>query len=459
MEFNQLGISTPIQNVLTQQGYKQPTLIQEKTIPAALEGNDILGLAQTGSGKTAAFAIPTLQQLAQSKRKNRSIKALVLTPTRELAIQVHDSFTTYGKNLPLKTAVVFGGVNQNKQVKQMQAGVDILVATPGRLLDLIKQGFVDISAIEIFILDEADRMLDMGFIHDINKVIKYIPKNIQTMLFSATMPKEIVGIVDRLLKNPTKVSVTPVSSTVDTIEQGVYYVDRNHKIDLLKEFMLEHKHEPVLIFTRTKRGSDKLMRDLAKRDISAKAIHGNKSQNARQIALTMFKNNEIDALIATDIASRGIDIHDLKYVINYDLPEQAESYVHRIGRTGRAGNRGTAISYCSYQEIPLLKDIEKLIKKKIHVLENEAYPLIDKTEKEKKKAKPKKVPKDKREETVVKKHKSKKHKRVDPKNFKNKEGKKKKEVTIDQSKPQGRKKYNQTAKKRGNAKHATYKKK
>ncbi|OCN04206.1 DEAD/DEAH box helicase [Erysipelotrichaceae bacterium MTC7] len=459
MEFNQLGISTPIQNVLTQQGYKQPTLIQEKTIPAALEGNDILGLAQTGSGKTAAFAIPTLQQLAQSKRKNRSIKALVLTPTRELAIQVHDSFTTYGKNLPLKTAVIFGGVNQNKQVKQMQAGVDILVATPGRLLDLIKQGFVDISIIEIFILDEADRMLDMGFIHDINKVIKYIPKNIQTMLFSATMPKEIVGIVDRLLKNPTKVSVTPVSSTVDTIEQGVYYVDRNHKIDLLKEFMLEHKHEPVLIFTRTKRGSDKLMRDLAKRDISAKAIHGNKSQNARQIALTMFKNNEIDALIATDIASRGIDIHDLKYVINYDLPEQAESYVHRIGRTGRAGNRGTAISYCSYQEIPLLKDIEKLIKKKIHVLENEAYPLIDKTEKEKKKAKPKKVPKDKREETVVKKHKSKKHKRVDPKNFKNKEGKKKKETTVDQSKPQGRKKYNQTAKKRGNTKHATYKKK
>ncbi|TDW20971.1 ATP-dependent RNA helicase RhlE [Breznakia blatticola] len=425
MTFDELGICTPIVNVLKKQGYKTPTKIQQETIPSALQGRDILGLAQTGSGKTAAFAIPTLQQLAHKKVKTHRIQSLILTPTRELALQIYESFQIYGKQLPLKSAVIFGGVNQNKQVKQLQAGVDILIATPGRLLDLMNQRFVDISQIEIFILDEADRMLDMGFIRDIHKIIKYIPKDIQTLLFSATMPKEIEGIVDTLLHEPKKVVVTPVSSTVDSIEQYVYYVDRNHKIDLLKEFMNQHKHEQVLIFTRTKRGSDKLMRDLAKRDISAKAIHGNKSQNARQIALTLFKNHEIDALIATDIASRGIDIQDLKYVINYDLPEQVESYVHRIGRTGRAGKSGLAISYCSYQEIPLLKDIEKLIKKRIQVLENIEYPMIDKTEKKKKEPQKKNVVKERRED-VIKKPKRKKHKRVDPKNYRNKDKKQEK---------------------------------
>lgn len=443
MKFNKLGIDEKIQKVLEEQGYQEATQIQEMTIPSALANNDILGLAQTGSGKTAAFAIPTLQQLNEYPTKTGNIRSLVLTPTRELAIQVQESFATYGKYLSLKSAVIFGGVNQSKQVKQITAGVDILVATPGRLIDLINQGYIDISMIEIFILDEADRMLDMGFIHDINKIIKLVPKDKQTLLFSATMPKEINAIVNKLLHDPVKVSITPVSSTVDTIDQKVCYVDRNHKIDLLKDFIREHKHEQVLIFTRTKRGSDKLMRDLAKRNIKAKAIHGDKSQNARQIALKLFKNGEIDALIATDIASRGIDINDLKYVINYDLPEQAESYVHRIGRTGRAGNSGLAISYCSYQEIPLLKDIEKLIKMKIEVLENEKYPLIDKSEKVKKEKRVKKVITADEDNKPVKKHKGKRKKSFDKKNFKRKKTYKKDkfEQSNSQSKPNKKKAY------------------
>ena len=419
MKFNKLGIDNIILKVLVEQGYQEATKIQEKTIPSALAHKDILGLAQTGSGKTAAFAIPTLQQLSVQNKKRSNIKSLVLTPTRELAIQVQESFNIYGKYLSLKTAVIFGGVNQSKQVNQIKNGVDILVATPGRLIDLINQGYVDISMIEILILDEADRMLDMGFIHDINKIIKLLPKKKQTLLFSATMPKEINTIVNKLLYDPVKVSITPVSSTVDTIDQKVCYVDQKHKIDLLKDFMKEHKNEQVLIFTRTKRGSDKLLRDLAKRNIKTKAIHGNKSQNARQIALKMFKNGEIDALIATDIASRGIDINDLKYVINYDLPQQAESYVHRIGRTGRAGNEGTAISYCSHEEIPLLKDIEKLIKKKISVLNNEKYPLIDKSEKTKR-------GNEKKEEKRIKKDKEKKYKAVNRKNNSHKKDNKRK---------------------------------
>lgn len=442
MKFNKLGIDEKIQKVLEEQGYQEATQIQEMTIPSALENNDILGLAQTGSGKTAAFAIPTLQQLNEKPTKTGSIRSLVLTPTRELAIQVQESFTIYGKYLSLKSTVIFGGVNQSKQVKQITEGVDILVATPGRLIDLINQGYIDISMIEIFILDEADRMLDMGFIHDINKIIKLVPKEKQTLLFSATMPKEINAIVNKLLHDPVKVSITPVSSTVDTIDQKVCYVDRNHKIDLLKDFIREHKHEQVLIFTRTKRGSDKLMRDLAKRNIKAKAIHGDKSQNARQIALKLFKEGKIDALIATDIASRGIDINDLKYVINYDLPEQAESYVHRIGRTGRAGNSGMAISYCSYQEIPLLKDIEKLIKMKIDVLDNEKYPLIDKTEKAKKEKRVKKVVTADVEKKPVKKHKGKRKKQFDKKNFKKKVNKKDKFDKNDSlSKPKKKKQY------------------
>ena len=389
MTFQELQIKEQILRVLREQGYNEPTIIQEKTIPSALARKDVLGLAQTGSGKTAAFAIPTLQHLTEIKGKRRIIKALVVTPTRELAIQVQESFDTYGKYLPIRSAVVFGGVNQATQVKHLRKGVDILVATPGRLLDLVDQDYVDISKIDTLILDEADRMLDMGFVHDINRIIKLVPKDRQTLLFSATMPKEIEKIAGKLLVNPVTVSVTPVSSTVDTIKQSVYYVDKKHKIDLLMEFFKKHKHEQVLIFTRTKHGADKLMKDLTKQNIKVRALHGNKSQNARQQALILFKNKEIDALIATDIAARGIDIHDLNYVINYDIPEQAESYVHRIGRTGRAGKSGTAISYCSYLEMSLLKEIEKLIKKKIDVLENEKYPLVDKTERQPKGQRPK----------------------------------------------------------------------
>lgn len=385
MEFKDLGISTPILKVLHEQSYTAPTPIQEKTIPSALQGNDILGLAQTGTGKTAAFAVPTLQLLSQRKQTTakRKICSLVLTPTRELAIQVYESFTTYGKNLPLKSTVVFGGVGQGSQVKALRSGVDILIATPGRLMDLINQGHIDLSSIEIFILDEADRMLDMGFIHEVRRIIKLLPAKKQTLLFSATMAKEMEAIVDKLLVNPVEVSVTPVSSTVDRIEQFVYFVDQKHKIDILVDFFKKNKKESILIFSRTKHGSNKIVRELAKRNIQALAIHGDKSQNARQAALDKFKNREIHALVATDIASRGIDINELKYVINYDLPEVPETYVHRIGRSGRAGNEGMAISLCSFQDKPLLKDIEKVIKKDIEVLENTKYPMVDKTVKAK----------------------------------------------------------------------------
>ncbi|MFV0395931.1 MAG: DEAD/DEAH box helicase [Coprobacillaceae bacterium] len=385
MEFKQLGISTPILKVLQEQSYVTPTLIQEKTIPAALEGNDILGLAQTGTGKTAAFALPTLQILSKEKQNNakRKIRTLVLTPTRELALQVFESFSVYGKYLPLKSAVIFGGVGQGGQVKSLKSGVDILVATPGRLIDLINQGYIDLSAIEIFILDEADRMLDMGFIHDIRRVMKLLPVKKQTLLFSATMPKEMGSIIDKLLVDPVEVSITPVSSTVDTIKQFVYFVDQKRKINILADFFKNNRNVSVLIFSRTKRGSNRVVRDLGKRGITAQAIHGDKTQKARQNALERFKNMEIQALVATDIASRGIDINELKYVINYDLPETPETYVHRIGRTGRAGNDGIAISFCNFQEKGLLKDIQKLIKKDIEVLENEKYPMVNTTPKEK----------------------------------------------------------------------------
>lgn len=407
MEFKKLGISTPIIKVLEQQSYITPTPIQEKTIPAALEKHDILGLAQTGTGKTAAFAIPTLQLLSQrgNKTSKRKIRSLVLTPTRELAIQVHESFKIYGRNLSLKSTVVFGGVGQGEQVKSLQRGVDILIATPGRLLDLINQSYVDISAIEIFILDEADRMLDMGFINDVRRIIKYVPTKKQTLLFSATMPREMKSIVDKLLVNPVVASITPVSSTVDTIQQYIYYVDQKHKIDIVVDFFKENKEESVLIFTRTKRGSDRIVKTLARKNIIARAIHGDKSQSARQKALEAFKKGEIRALVATDIASRGIDINELKYVINYDLPESPETYVHRIGRTGRAGNGGKAISLCSFQEKSLLRDIEKVIKKNIKVLENTKYPMIDKTVKEKTQGRKTSQKKQKRSDTSITKRK------------------------------------------------------
>lgn len=387
MEFNQLGICIPILHALQQEGYQKPTPIQERTIPYALKGNDILGLAQTGTGKTAAFAIPTIQRLAKHTNdvNARKIRSLVLTPTRELAMQIDANFKAYGKDLQLKSTVIFGGVKQSKQIQVLQAGVDIVIATPGRLLDLIKQGYVNLDDIEIFILDEADRMLDMGFIRAIKDILKRLPIKKQTMLFSATMPKEINTLVNTLLHNPIKVSITPVSSTVESIQQLVYYVDQVHKIDLLVDFLKQHSNASVLIFTQTKHGANRVVKALAKHRIEALAIHGNKSQVARQKALEGFKQLKIQALVATDIASRGIDIHELQYVVNYDMPNVAETYVHRIGRTGRAGNTGTAISYCNYHEIQMLKDIERLIKKKITVANNDLYPLVDKSEKPKNK--------------------------------------------------------------------------
>lgn len=383
MKFEDLKINEEILRALKEQGYEAPTPIQEGAIPAVLDGRDVLGLAQTGTGKTAAFAVPTLQILAQNpnQAKKRKIRALVLTPTRELGTQIYESYRDYGEHLPLTTTVIFGGVNQGKQVTALRAGVDVLVATPGRLIDLMNQGHVDISKIEIFILDEADRMLDMGFIHDIKRIMKIVPRKKQTLLFSATMPKEIEEIVSELLYNPVKVSVTPVSSTVDTVKQTVQFVDQKNKINLLSRFLKENPGSSVLVFTRTKRGADRVVKDLQRRQISALAIHGNKSQNARQRALSSFEDYEIQVLVATDIASRGIDINELGYVVNYDMPDVPETYVHRIGRTGRAGHEGHSISYVNYQEIELLEDIEKLIGKKIEVIDNPDFPLVDKTEK------------------------------------------------------------------------------
>lgn len=386
MEFKNLGISEPILKALESSNYELPTEIQAQTIPAALRGKDILGLAQTGTGKTASFAIPTLQRLSETKT-NHQIRSLVLTPTRELALQIQESFHKYGQNIKLRTIVVFGGVNQSKQVQQLRKGCDILVATPGRLLDLVEQKIIDLSYVEIFTLDEADRMLDMGFIHDINKVLKLLPQKKQTMLFSATMPSEIDKIVHELLHQPIRVSVTPVSSTVDTVDQNIVYIDNSHKIDWIVKFLKDKHKESVLIFARTKRGADRVVRDLNKHHVKAKAIHGNKSQNARQLALKEFKSLTTPVLVATDIAARGIDINDLSYVINYDLPEVAETYVHRIGRTGRAGKSGIAISLVNFGDIALLHDIEKLIKKNINEIKNTEYPLMDKTIKTKKQAK------------------------------------------------------------------------
>ena len=387
MNFETLGVSSPILKALEEERYVSPTPIQEKAIPAALQGRDILGLAQTGTGKTAAFSVPILQVLSLKKQggPRRKIRALILTPTRELAIQIQESITTYGRHTGLKSMVVFGGVNQTGQVKQVRAGVDILIATPGRLVDLVQQKFIRLDGIEIFVLDEADRMLDMGFIHEVRRILEMIPEKKQTLLFSATMPREMIDIVKNLLKDAVKIEISPASSTVDAVEQSVYLVDRNHKIDVFTELFIEKNMSSVLVFTRTKHGADKVVRELARRQIEAQAIHGNKSQNARQKALEKFKSGKIKVLVATDIASRGIDIDELEYVINYDLPETPETYVHRIGRTGRAGNSGVAISLCSYQEQSLLADIERVIRKEIKIKSNSKYPMVDLTEKQTKK--------------------------------------------------------------------------
>ncbi|MCI8414494.1 MAG: DEAD/DEAH box helicase [Ruminiclostridium sp.] len=361
--FASLGIEAPILTALTDYGYQNPTVIQEKAIPAGIEGRDILGSAQTGTGKTCAFGVPILQQLAN--RKGTGIRALILTPTRELAIQIDDNLHAYGKNLPLREAVIFGGVGQTPQVEALKRGVDILTATPGRLLDLCNQKLLDLSHVEIFVLDEADRMLDMGFIHDVRKVIAKLPQKKQTMFFSATLPPEITDLVDSLLHDPVKAAAAPVSSPVEVIRQEICLVDRNNKTPLLVQILQEEQVKNALVFTRTKHGADKVTRDLTRRGVAAAAIHGNKSQTARQESLRRFKTGEIQVLVATDIAARGLDIEELSHVFNYNLPEVPETYIHRIGRTGRAGRGGSAISFCDYGEQPMLRDIEKLLKKPI----------------------------------------------------------------------------------------------
>ncbi len=375
MTFQDLGLSAPILTALLEQGYQRPSPIQEKAIPPALKGRDVLGCAQTGTGKTCAFAAPILQRLSAAPAQGRPIRALILTPTRELAIQIDESFRDYGRHLKLRHAVVFGGVGQNPQVEALGRGVDILTATPGRLMDLYEQGFVHLDKLEIFVLDEADRMLDMGFIHDVRKILKWLPQKKQTMLFSATMPPEIADLVNSLLHNPVRVAVNPVSSPVEAIHQSVYLVDRANKTRLLAHLMDQLQVKNALVFTRTKHGANKVARDLAKAGISAAAIHGNKSQTARQQALSDFKAGRIRCLVATDIAARGLDIEELSHVFNYNLPEVPETYVHRIGRTGRAGRGGEAVAFCDYSEQPLLRDIEKLMGKKIPVVEGHPFPM------------------------------------------------------------------------------------
>jgi len=376
--FQELDLIEPILKALQTEGYTQPTPIQEQSIPSILQGKDLLGCAQTGTGKTAAFAIPMLQLLSkphQNTKIHKAIKALVLTPTRELAIQIEESFKAYGKNLPLRHMVIFGGVGQKAQTDALQRGIDILVATPGRLLDLMNQGFISLKDIEIFVLDEADRMLDMGFIHDVKKVIAKLPAIRQTLFFSATMPKEIQILADTILKQPVKVEVTPVSSTAEKIQQQIFFVEKGDKKNLLLHILQDKNIETALVFARTKHGSDRIVKDLTKAGIKAEAIHGNKSQNARQRALTNFKAKTTRILVATDIAARGIDVDELAHVINYELPNIPETYVHRIGRTGRAGLSGTALSFCDAEEKEYLDDIEKLIGLKIPVTEDHPYAM------------------------------------------------------------------------------------
>ena len=374
MTFKQMNISEPVCRALLEKNYSTPTLIQEQAIPEALTGRDLLGLAQTGTGKTAAFAVPIIEQLLaapmpQRKGAPRSIRALILTPTRELAIQIDESLADYTRYTTLRHTVIFGGVKQKSQTDELRAGTDILTATPGRLLDLMSQGFIRLDDVRHFVLDEADRMLDMGFIHDVKRLLPKLPPKKQTLFFSATMPDSIDRLAksllhnparDSMLTNPKKVEVTPVSSTVDTIQQSVYFVEKKEKKDLLLHLLKNPEIESVLIFTRTKHGADNIARYLSRRGIACESIHGDKSQNARQRALSNFKEGRSNVIIATDIAARGIDIKGLDLVLNFDLPDVPETYVHRIGRTGRAGCEGRAIAFCSSEEAPMLREIEKL---------------------------------------------------------------------------------------------------
>lgn len=380
MLFENLNIIEPIQRALKTEGYTEATPIQSEAIPQLLDGADLLGCAQTGTGKTAAFAIPILQGISFEQRNlkgNRPIKALVLAPTRELAIQIADSFKAYSKHLGLRTLAIYGGVSQHPQTNALTKGIDVLVATPGRLLDLINQKYVHLDKIKYFVLDEADMMLDMGMLQDVKKIMKYVPAVRQNMLFSATMPKEIEKLAGNILKNPVKIAITPVSSAVEVIEQSVYFVNKSNKTNLLIHLLKDKSIVSALVFSRTKHGADKIVKLLVKAGLQAQAIHGDKSQNARQLALNNFKQGKTRILVATDIAARGIDVEELSHVFNYNLPEVPETYVHRIGRTGRAGLGGIAISFCDQEEKPLLAEIQKLVSKSIPMVEDHPYPLIE----------------------------------------------------------------------------------
>jgi ATP-dependent RNA helicase RhlE len=378
--FENLNIIEPIQRALKSEGYTKATPIQIEAIPKLLKGADLLGCAQTGTGKTAAFAIPILQGLSYEQRNlkgNRPIKALVLAPTRELAIQIADSFKAYGKHLGLRTLAIYGGVSQHPQTDALGKGIDVLVATPGRLLDLIDQKYIRLDRIKYFVLDEADMMLDMGMLQEVKKILKHVPAVRQNMLFSATMPPEIAKLAGNMLKNPVKIAITPVSSAVEVIEQSVYFVNKSNKTNLLITLLKDKSITSALVFSRTKHGADKIVKLLVRAGLQAQAIHGDKSQNARQLALNNFKQGKTRILVATDIAARGIDVEELSHVFNYNLPEVPETYVHRIGRTGRAGLGGMAISFCDQDEKPLLADIEKLIAKSIPAVEGHPFPLIE----------------------------------------------------------------------------------
>jgi len=379
MIFQDLKLNANILDALKDQGYDQPTSIQEEAIPLVLAGKDVLGSAQTGTGKTAAFAIPIIQHLERNHdHGKRKIRSLVVTPTRELAIQIAESFTAYGKYTNIKNTVIFGGVSQIGQTRALKAGVDVLVATPGRLLDLMDQGYISLKDVQYLVLDEADRMLDMGFIHDINKIIARLPKKRQSLFFSATMPPKIKQLSEQILINPSKVAVNPVSSTAETIQQFLYYTNKSDKGALLLHILREHKIQQVLLFSRTKHGANKIVKNLQKQKIECAAIHGDRSQNQRQKALKDFKLGKLRVLVATDIAARGIDIDKLQFVINYDVPNESETYVHRIGRCGRAGENGIAFSICEPEENAYVRDIEKLTNQPIEVVKDHPFPQTEK---------------------------------------------------------------------------------
>jgi ATP-dependent RNA helicase RhlE len=381
MSFENLNLIKPIQTALINEGYTTPTPIQQQAIPVILKRKDLLGSAQTGTGKTAAFAVPILQILSEEREpgrpKKRNIKALIVTPTRELAVQISESFSIYGKNTGLKNTVVYGGVSQYTQTGKLRKGVDILIATPGRLLDLVNQNYINLSHIELLVLDEADRMLDMGFINDVKKIISMLPEKRQTLFFSATMPAEIVKLSRTILTDPVKVEITPQIKTVEAIKQGVYFVSRPNKKNLLKHILKNENVSSALVFTRTKHGADSITKFLNDAKIQADSIHGNKSQNARQRALNNFKLKRTRVLVATDIAARGIDIEKLSHVFNFDIPDYSENYIHRIGRTGRAGLDGTALSFCDSEEKYYLSEINKLIKTPIPVIDDHPFKLSE----------------------------------------------------------------------------------